>query len=157
MLTSAVFSALHVLGVALALGSIVSRGLGFHHVVKGDLTALRAVFMADNLWGLSAIVVIGSGLTRAFVGLEKGTNFYLHNGTFFVKMAVLAIVLALEMVPMVTLLRWRLQEARGIAVADDVLVKAAPLFRLGSAVQAGLLVLMVFAAALMARGAWMLG
>lgn len=157
MITAAVFSALHILGVALALGSVVARGLAFHRVVKGDLAGLKAAFMADNLWGLSAIVVVGSGLLRAFAGLEKGTGFYLHNGTFFLKMGLLATVALLELVPMVTLLRWRLQEMRGGAIDSAHAVDWCGLFRVGSALQAGLLLLLVFAGAFMARGAWMLG
>ena len=139
---AAVISALHVLGIALSLGSVLARTRALR---AGDVDRVLA---ADNLWGLSALVMIGTGLARAFGGLEKGTPFYLHNPMFHLKMGLLALVLVLEVWPMATLLRWRLQQSRG--QAPDL--SRMPLFARMSAVQCVVLVAMVFAATAMARG-----
>ncbi len=109
---------------------------------------LREVFFADTLWGLAAVLWISTGLWRLLGGLEKGTGYYLQNHLFLTKMALLALVLLLEIRPMITLIRWRKTLSRG--EAPDT--KAAPLLGRISFVQAWLIVLMVFAAAAMARG-----
>jgi putative membrane protein len=113
-----------------------------------DAGTLRQVFYADTLWGLAAVLWIGTGLWRLIAGLEKGTGYYLQNHVFLAKMALLALVLLLEIRPMITLIRWRVTVSRG--EAPDT--RAAPLLARISFVQAGLIVLMVFAAAAMARG-----
>jgi putative membrane protein len=63
-------------------------------------------------------------------------------------MALLAIVLALEIRPMVTLIGWRRRTSAG---GQPDTTKARLLARISFA-QAGLIVLMVFLAAAMARG-----
>ncbi len=102
---SAVVSAVHVLGVALGLGGIAwrARALG-----RGDVPG---ALTADGLWGLSALVLLGSGLLRAFGGLEKGSGFYLASGAFHLKLGLFGLICALEVWPMVTLMRWRLSPA----------------------------------------------
>ena len=87
-------------------------------------------------------------MLRAFGGFEKGSFYYLHNHFFWTKMGLLAAILILELGPMITLLRWRRQVARG-EVPDT---QAASRFARISFVQATLVVLMVLAATAMARG-----
>jgi putative membrane protein len=135
---SALLSALHVLGIALACGSIFLRARGAGRGGVDDVLA------ADNAWGLSAIVMIATGLLRAFGGFEKGTAFYLHNGAFHAKLTLLLVVLLFELWPMVTLLRARIQQR-------DV-TAALPRIALLSRMQLVLVVLMACVAPLMARG-----
>ena len=97
---------------------------------------------------VAAIVWIGTGLVRAFGGFEKGSFYYLHNHVFWAKMGLLAAILALEVGPMIALIRWRVAVARG-SVPDT---RAATRFARISFVQAVLVVLMVLAATAMARG-----
>jgi putative membrane protein len=139
-------AALHLLGLGIALGAVWARG----HALRAPLDAagLNRVFHADNWWGVSALVLIGTGLLRAFAGFEKGTAYYLHNHLFWGKMALLVVVLLLELSPMVALIRWRIQRARG-AEPDT---SRAPRFARVSFVQAVLVALMVLAATAMARG-----
>jgi putative membrane protein len=63
-------------------------------------------------------------------------------------MGLLGAVLILELPPMVTLIGWRRTVARGQVPAIDRAGRLATI----SFIQAGLVVLMVFAAAAMARG-----
>jgi putative membrane protein len=143
---SAAVSALHVLALAIGLPSVWWRG----RALKGRLDAegLRQLFVADSLWGIAALLWIVTGLLRAFGGLEKGTAFYLHSPLFWVKMALFACVLMLEIWPMLTFIRWRRQLRRG--QAPDI--SRARVFYVLNHVEMGIVVVMVFVASLMARG-----
>ena len=139
-------ASLHLLALGIGLGAVWARGRALRSSL--DAGALRQVFLADTLWGLAAVLWISTGLWRLLAGLEKGTGYYLQNHLFMTKMALLALVLLLEIRPMITLIRWRKTVSRG--EAPDT--RAAPLLARISFVQAWLIVLMVFAATAMARG-----
>jgi len=143
---SAIVSALHVLALAIGLPSVFFRG----RALKGPLDAegLRRLFAADNAWGGAAVLWIGTGLLRAFGGLEKGAHFYLHSRLFWAKVALFATVLALEAWPMVTFIRWRIQRGRGQAPDTS----SAAVFSVLNHVQMSLVVVIVFVASFMARG-----
>ena len=145
-MTSAIVSALHVLALGIGLPSVFFRG----RALKGPLDAegLRRLFAADNAWGGAAVLWIGTGLLRAFGGLEKGAHFYLHSRLFWAKVALFATILALEAWPMVTFIRWRIQRGRGQAPDTS---SAAALWVLNH-VEMGLVVVIVFVASFMARG-----
>ena len=140
------FAAVHLLGLGIGLGSVWARA----RALSGDLDprGLRRVFYADTWWGIAALLWIGTGLVRAFGGLEKGLPYYLHNHLFWGKMALLGLILLLEIRPMTTLIRWRSRQARGEQPDTS---PATGLARV-SFVQAVLVVLMVLAATGMARG-----
>jgi putative membrane protein len=139
-------ASLHLLALGIGLGAVWARGRALRSSL--DAGTLRQVFLADTLWGLAAVLWISTGLWRLLAGLEKGTGYYLQNHLFMTKMALLALVLLLEIRPMITLIRWRRTVSRG--EAPDT--RAAPLLARISFVQAWLIVLMVFAATAMARG-----
>jgi putative membrane protein len=142
-------ASLHLLGLGIGLGAVWARG----HALRSslDTRTLRQVFLADSLWGFAAVLWISTGLWRLLAGLEKGTGYYLQNHVFLTKMALLVLVLLLELRPMITLIRWRAAVSRGQAPDTG----AAGLLARISFVQAGLIVLMVFAATAMARGVGM--
>ena len=146
MLVRWVFAALHLLALGIGLGAVWAR----HRALRAPLDAagLRRVFYADTWWGVAALLWIATGLVRAFGGLEKGTAYYLQNHVFWLKMAALAVVLALEVWPMMTLIRWRIRRGHGQPIDTAAAGRLAWI----SAVQAGLVVVMVLAATAMARG-----
>lgn len=82
-----------------------------------DNTQLKRVFFWDNSYALVALVWIGSGLLRAFAGLDKGTQYYLHNHAFWTKMLLLVVVLGAEFVPMKAFIAYRRQVAKGQPVS----------------------------------------
>ena len=137
---------LHLLALGIGLGAVIARGLGLRS--RLDSEGLKRVFLADNLWGVAAFLWIATGLWRLLGGLEKGTGYYLGNHVFLAKMAMFVLILALELRPMITLIRWR----RAVAGGRQPDTAAAPRFALISFWQAGLVVVMVFLAAAMARG-----
>jgi putative membrane protein len=142
-----ILASLHLLGLGIGLGAVWARG----RALGGDLDrgSLRRVFLADSWWGLAAVLWIVTGLIRAFGGVEKGTAYYLHNNVFLVKMALLLVILVLEIRPMLTLIRWRVQVSRGEVPTNLAVARA--MARI-SYLEAGLVVLMVLAATAMARG-----
>lgn len=141
-----IFAAVHLLALGIGLGAVWARG----RALRGPLGAegLKRVFYADTFWGIAALLWIGTGLVRAFGGLEKGTDYYLHQPMFHAKMGLLGLVLALEIWPMATLIRWRVRSGRGLELDTH----SAPTFARISEVQAVLVLLMVLAATAMARG-----
>ena len=143
---SAVISSLHLLALALGLPSVVIRAW----TLRGPLDdkALTRLFAADAVRGIAALAWISTGLLRAFGGLEKSSQFYLGSSLFWVKMALLATILALEVLPMSTFIRWRIQRGRGQALNTS---GSGRLYHINQ-VQAGLVVTMVFIASFMARG-----
>ena len=130
----------------MGLPSIWARGRALRRPLDRD--GLARVFAADAWWGAAAGVWIVTGLLRAFGPFEKGAGYYLHNHLFFTKMGLLLVILALEVVPMITLIRWRMRAARG-EVVDTT--GARGLARI-SDVQLLLVLLMLIAATGMARG-----
>jgi len=155
MYLSALLSSLHILGVALACIGIRSRIIALRKTQKGHSEVLPVLFRADNTWGIAAMLLIATGLIRVFSGYEKGSAFYLHNTAFYLKLGLFAFIFALEILPMVTLIRWRLAQAKGGAVAVDELMKKSGTIRKISLVQAALLLGLLFIAPIMARGLWM--
>ena len=141
-----ILAALHLLGLGIGLGAVFARA----RALRGELdrAGLRRTFQADTWWAVAAVVWIGTGLWRAFGGIEKGSAYYLQNHLFLTKMGLLALILLLEIRPIVTLIRWRASLARG--EAPDT--KSAGALGMTSLVQAALVVLMVFLAIGMARG-----
>jgi putative membrane protein len=137
---------LHLLGLGIGLGAVWARSRALAGPL--DRAGLARALAADAWWGVAALVWIGTGLWRLLAGTEKATAYYLANHLFWGKMALLGLVLALEIWPMVTLTGWRRQLARG---ATPDVTRAGTLARL-SLVQVGLVLLMVVAATGMARG-----
>ena len=145
-MASAIVAALHYLALALGLPSVFLRG----RALKGplDRDALRRLFAADSVWGAAAGLWLITGLLRAFGGLEKGTAFYMASRLFWLKLALFALVVVLEVWPMLTLIGWR--RAVGAGRAPDTSA-ARVLFHVNH-VELALVVVIVFVASFMARG-----
>ena len=148
MLIAALLSAIHILTVGLGLGSIFARG----RALAGPLddAGWNRLLAADNAWGAAAALWISSGLARVFFGGKEPT-FYWGNGFFWIKMVLFGAVFALEMRPMITFVRVRAARRRG-APLPRFSVDA---YRRINATELALVVLIVFVAAFMARGAWL--
>jgi putative membrane protein len=139
-------AALHLLALGIGLGAVWARSRSLRATL--DPQGLRRVFAADSWWGVAAILWIATGLVRAFGGFEKGSAYYLADPMFRAKMSLLVLILILEVRPMTTLIRWRV----GLARRESIDLSSARTLARISEIQAGLVILMVFAATAMARG-----
>jgi len=139
-------AAVHLLALGIGLGAIWARGRALLAPLDGP--GVQRVLYADTWWGIAALIWIATGVVRAFGGFEKGAAYYVHNSFFLVKMALLLFILALEIWPMATFIKWRIRGARG----ETIDASAAQTFARVSFLEAALIVLMVLAATAMARG-----
>src|SRR5262249_52892866 len=135
--------------LALGLGAVIVRGSALAGPL--DDAGWRRLLAADNLWGVAAALWIASGLGRVFFG-GKEPDYYWGNGLFWVKMALFALVFLLELAPMITFIRVG-SALRGGAALPRFSVET---FRRINNAETVLVVAIVFVAAFMARGAWML-
>src|SRR5882762_9628688 len=115
-----------------------------------DEAGWQRLLAADNIWGAAAGLWIASGLGRVFFG-GKEPGFYWHNGFFWMKLGLFGIVFALESMPMMTFIRVRSARRRSTALPPFP-VEA---YRRINSGEVALVVAIVFAAAFMARGAWL--
>ena len=156
MVLAALLSALHVLTLGVGLGAVFVRGLRLRGLRRApdDAAALKGLLAADGLWGVAAASWIITGLLRAFAGLEKASTFYTHNGFFLVKMGLFLAVFVLEIRPIITFSSWRRARAAGRTPWTSADAPLGALIRAND-LEVALTVLIPFAAALMARGAWL--
>ena len=148
MIVAALLSAVHLLTLALGLGSVFARGRALSQPL--DEAGWKRLLAADDMWGVAALLWLTSGLARVFYGGKEPT-FYSHNGFFWLKLTLFAIVFALELTPMTTFIRARIARRRG-APPPPFSVET---FRRINAVELRLVIAIVFVAAFMARGAWL--
>ena len=146
---------LHLLALGIGMGAIYARARALNDVGRVPV-ALRRAATADAWWGIAALLWLSTGLWRAFAGTEKAPGYYWGNHVFWAKMGLFVAVVVLELWPMLTLLRWRRHlgtdgGAAFVAADPDVASRARRLARV-SDVQLLLLVGIVIAAAMMARG-----
>jgi putative membrane protein len=148
MIVAALLSAIHLLTLALGAGAIYARGRALAQPL--DEAGWERLFRADNAWGVAAALWIVSGVARIFAG-GKEPGFYWHNGFFWIKLALFAIVFALEVAPMMTFVRARKARSRRAPMPQF----SVETYRGINRVELALVVAMVFVAAFMARGAWL--
>ena len=141
---------LHLLALGIGLGAVWARArsLGARPL---DRASVRRVFAADGWWGVAAALWLATGLWRLFAGTEKATAYYVANHIFLAKMGFFVAILLLELWPAITLVRWRRVAPRsGASWTPDA--STAARLRAISYLEAVLVVAMVIAAVMMARG-----
>jgi putative membrane protein len=157
MLARWCLAAIHLLAFGFAFASVFGRAraralrqLDPASSLSANAASLKHVFRTDAMWGLAALVLLVTGVMRAFGGFEKGGAYYLHEPLFHLKMTALVVILLIEIAPMMALIRWRGALGRGGAMDLGKARKYAAM----SAAEAGLMIVMVIAATGMARGIW---
>jgi putative membrane protein len=142
---------LHLLALGIGLGAIYSRGRALK-TMGTTPCALRHALAADTWWGIAALLWLTTGLWRALAGTEKASSYYWSNHVFQAKMGLFALVFLLEIWPMMTLINWRRLRAKGTLPTQDTLTPVARRIARISDLQTLLIVAIVTAAVLMARG-----
>lgn len=144
-----VLAALHLLALGIGMGSIYGRGRALRKLGSSP-EALRRVFTTDTWWGIAAVLWIVTGVWRALGSTEKVSSYYWHNHLFLAKMGLLAAILLLEIWPVVTFVRWR--RSAFVSESQDSLAPTGRKLAIVSDVQLLLLLGMVVAAVMLARG-----
>ncbi len=147
MIARWILAALHLIALGAGFGAVWARAQWLAKAPH-DRAALDRALTADAWWGVAFLLWVTTGLWRLFGGMEKQTAFYFDSHLFWGKMGLLAVILALEAVPIVTLTRWR--RVAHPQLPPDV-ARAAALSKT-SYTQLALLAGMVVAATGMARG-----
>jgi putative membrane protein len=148
MAAAASLAALHYLALAIGFSALVLRGERIKDTVEGG--SLHKVFVADNCWGIAALLWIVTGIMRAFGGYEKGSEYYLHSHWFWIKISLFLTVFTIEFWPMLTFIKWRIAGKTMINTPFDrgLMQRFAVLNR----IQVVLMLLIPIAAVCMARG-----
>ena len=140
------FAVIHLVSLPLGVTVLMLRAHALQ--LAQGAPQLKRVFYWDNWYALIALFWIGSGLYRAFGGLEKGTAYYLANHAFWTKMLLLVLLLGAESVPMIAFVRYRIQIAKGRTVS----LERKRTLILHHWIELWIIVAMVVMAVLMARG-----
>ena len=148
MIIAALLSALHILAFGIGLSSVFARGRALAGTL--DDAGWKRVLAADALWGVAALLWMTTGVARLFFG-GKNSSFYWSNGLLWVKLGLFAIVFALEMTPMKAFARVRAARRSRQSTPQLPILR----LRLINSIELVLVVVIVFVAAFMARGAWL--
>lgn len=143
----AIAAYLHFMAISLLFALLLLE----HHLFRQPLTLERArsLFRIDIVFGISAAVVLASGIARAtFYG--KGLDYYLNNSLFHAKVGLFVAVAILSIYPTLTFLRWRraLTESQAPRVSSSTARWVTAAIRL----ELMLLLLIPLLAVFMARG-----
>jgi putative membrane protein len=144
----AIASALHVLGISLGFATLIWRDRAMKAAQRGG--PLEEVFTADNISGLAAMLILGTGLWRFYGALQKPTDWYMKEYAFHAKMTLFGLGFALELTPMITFIQWRGRLKKGLEIDRSKLGR----LRKFNAAEGVVYVAIMFTAAIMARGLW---
>ena len=149
--TSAVMAFLHHLAAFTLVGSIIYE----HTAFRKDLSLVEArrIQRMDILYGVSATFLLVVGLLRVFY-FEKGAPFYAQNWFFWTKMLGFALAAVLSIYPTMRFLSWRRSIARNEVpvISDQDASRIKMILRL----ELLAIIIILFSAAMMARGVGMM-
>lgn len=115
MLLDALLAWLHFICIFTLVGALVAELVLYRR--RMDIARLTQLQRIDALYGISAGLVIVSGVLRVTLGL-KGASFYLHNPIFWTKMGFFLAVALLSIPPTIHYLRLK----RGAGASEAVVV-----------------------------------
>jgi putative membrane protein len=120
-------------------------------LIRNELTqaSARSIMRADLIYGVAAGVVLVVGFLRVYF-FEKGSEYYFHSAPFITKLTVFLLIGLISIYPTVVFLKWGkpLKEGR----LPEVPPAQLRTLRLILHLEQGGIVIMLLAAALMARG-----
>jgi len=146
-MTSALMAFLHHLFAFTLTACLIYEFVGYRQNMS--IEEARRIQRVDLVYGISAGLLLIVGLLRVFF-FEKGVNFYIHTPFFWVKMVTFAIVGLLSIDPTIRYIRWNklLKEDQPPVTSEAEFKRTRILLWLELAG----IVLILFSAAMMARG-----
>ena len=149
---SALFAFLHHAAAFVLFGSLFAELVLLRQAMTASVA--RSLLRMDAVYGISAGLLVVVGLIRVYY-TEKGSDYYLHSGTFIAKIALFVIIGLLSIYPTRTFIGWRrVLNANGVPTLDDAQRSS---LRRVLHIELTLLMLLILCAALMARGIGFLG
>lgn len=96
---------LHYIGIMALMGSLLTE----HVILKPGISKkqLKTLSVVDLLYGISAAVVLITGLLRWFIVDVKGIDFFSKNPVFHIKLTLFVIIVILSIFPTRKFLKWR--------------------------------------------------
>ncbi len=103
MWASSITAYLHYLGFMLAFGALVVES----QTLKKDLSLAEAwkVVVADAIYGLAGTTILVTGILRV-IYFGKGTDYYLNNPVFYIKVGIFILVSLFSLYPTFSFLSW---------------------------------------------------
>ncbi|WP_454673327.1 DUF2214 family protein [Achromobacter pestifer] len=106
MLADALYAWFHYLAIFVMVVIMTAQAV----LLRPDLTAngVKRLIIYDRLYGLSAILVLITGVLRLTLGV-KGAAFYMSTPWFHAKITLFVIIALCSIPPTLTILRWAKQ------------------------------------------------
>ena len=110
-------SYLHFIGIMLLMGSLFAE----YVLLRPGITKnqIKLLSVADLIFGISAALVLITGLLRWFVVDPKGADYFNHQPLFHIKLTLFVVIAILSILPTLKFLKWRKQSK-----ADDAFIPA---------------------------------
>jgi putative membrane protein len=150
-MTSAIMAFLHHLAAFTLVGTLIYEHTAFRKEMS--LAEARRLQRMDLIYGISAGILLIVGLLRVFY-FEKGAHYYAQNWFFWTKMAGFALVALLSIYPTLRFISWNKSFAQNQTpeLSDQDVSRIKLILRL----ELVGIVIIIFSAAMMARGLGMM-
>lgn len=98
---------LHYIGIMSLMGALITE----HIMLKPGISPsqIKALASVDLIFGISAAVVLITGLLRWFVYDPKGIEFFTKNPLFHIKLTLFVIIIIISVFPTKRFLKWKKQ------------------------------------------------
>ena len=150
-MASGIMAFLHHLAAFTLAGVLIYE----HTAFRKDMTLAEArrLQRMDMIYGISAAILLVVGLLRVF-NFEKGASFYAQNWFFWTKMIGFALASLLSIYPTVRFVSWNKSFAKNQTpeISDQEVARIKLILRL----ELLGIVIIIFSAAMMARGVGMI-
>ena len=111
--TRLVIASLHLVALGMGLGGLWSRARALRDSRRrsGEPRALRRAYAGAAWWSVAVLVWLITGVWWLVTGAANVSSIYAVDAGFFVKLALFAVVVGLEVWPVTTFVRWRFSYA----------------------------------------------
>ena len=105
---------LHYIGIMAMMGALITE----HVILKPGINnkQIKALASVDLIYGISAALVLITGLLRWFMVDPKGAAFFNTNPLFHIKVTLFVVIAVLSIFPTLKFLKWRKQVNNGETV-----------------------------------------
>lgn len=102
---------LHYIGIMCLMGALITE----HLILKPGMgkQQIKSLVTVDGIYGLSAILVLATGLLRWFMVDPKGAAFFNTNPLFHIKLTLFVVLAILSIFPTLKFLKWKKQMSNG--------------------------------------------